>query len=760
MNKDDLCDLAVRFSAEHDVPVFPCTQNKKPTCKGGFTAASRDESIIKQLFSSGGAKLIGMPTGEATGIAVLDIDRAKKEGVADGFSWLEEYHDHLHATHRVRTQNGGLHLYFKHVLGLRSSASKIAPGIDVRAEGGYVIAAGEGYEVLDSMPFHSLPPFPSFLLNQNPTSKEAHKHPGCWHDEVLSWTAKEVVKGTSPEEILKKSHFFTLHGYTREETEADVKVMIQGALEKGFAKTSATIFEPLVYPLPKSKPLPKLPNECLPPSLAPWLMDVANRMDVPLEYVAGASLVTASSLIGRRAAIRPKEKDEWEEFGNLWGMLIAAPGEMKTPATAQALFPIKELERSERKKWAKAEKELNAMLNIKQEVERHLKKQLRSALEKDEGGNHSALEKEISDVHREILKLRKRIDKGGRRFLTNDSTTEKLAEICEANPYGILVSRDELSGWLAPLSKSGREGDREFYLEAWNGDGEHSYDRIGRGTLYVPHLCLSIFGTIQPGKVRGLVEPASSLSSGADGLIQRFQILLYPDQPDEKKWIDKTADSEAKSTYESIFKGLAAQAWAAKTVSLEKGFMQNGPEDSPYLVFSFDEEAQKVATDWFIALEGKIAKETFPAFRSHISKFRGLMPRLALNYFLIEASAGSIDSGVIPKPAVNYAIRWCEHLEAHARKLWTDELDPSLQPTKFLAARIEEKRVKEHMSTRDIQQSNWKGLKSVDSLELAINRLQSLGWLSVSVDKSNGGRPSQKIRLNPKLLDRLKTKSF
>ena len=60
-----------------------------------------------------------------------------------------------------------------------------------------------------------------------------------------------------------------------------------------------------------------------------------------------------------------------------------------------------------------------------------------------------------------------------------------------------MVSRDEISGWFEVLERAGREGDRQFFLEAWSGAGGHSYDRVGRGSLYIPHVCISLFGTIQ-----------------------------------------------------------------------------------------------------------------------------------------------------------------------------------------------------------------------------------------------------------------------
>jgi hypothetical protein len=66
------------------------------------------------------------------------------------------------------------------------------------------------------------------------------------------------------------------------------------------------------------------------------------------------------------------------------------------------------------------------------------------------------------------------------------------------NPSGVLVIRDELSGWLATLDKPGREGERGFFLSAWNGDTGYTMDRIGRGSIHVAGYSRRDCGAIWP----------------------------------------------------------------------------------------------------------------------------------------------------------------------------------------------------------------------------------------------------------------------
>ena len=117
-------------------------------------------------------------------------------------------------------------------------------------------------------------------------------------------------------------------------------------------------------------------------------------MDIPLEYVAAASLVAASSIIGRRAAVRPKVNDPWEEYGTLWGLIIAPPGELKSPSTAQALKPLKDLEHKARKQWEQVESELRKKRAVLTQRESAAKSILKDIIKKGIGSEADA-EKEL-----------------------------------------------------------------------------------------------------------------------------------------------------------------------------------------------------------------------------------------------------------------------------------------------------------------------------------------------------------------------------
>jgi Bifunctional DNA primase/polymerase, N-terminal/Primase C terminal 2 (PriCT-2) len=130
------------------LPIFPCNTAKEPLVERGFKSARLN-------VKHSGWPLIGFPTGGASGIDVLDVD-------PNGVGWFDANFDGLPQTRAHQTQRG-LHLLFRHADGLRCSTSKIAAGIDIRADGGYAIWwPREGLPIED----HPICEWPEWLLKE------------------------------------------------------------------------------------------------------------------------------------------------------------------------------------------------------------------------------------------------------------------------------------------------------------------------------------------------------------------------------------------------------------------------------------------------------------------------------------------------------------------------------------------------------------------------------------------------------------------
>ena len=273
-------------------------------------------------------------------------------------------------------------------------------------------------------------------------------------------------------------------------------------------------------------PVIALPECNLPDAYRDWISDVAHRMQCPLDFIAVAAIAVTASVIGAGCGIKPKQKDDWLVIPNLWGGVVGRPGMLKTPAVSEVMQLIGQLESDAKQAFDsslagyqaeledyKAEKEAikSAMLNTKKQ-----------AL-KNKPVVYDAL-----SLKNQLAKLSEPIRPIWKRYKTNDATIEKLNELLSDNPRGLLIYRDELIGLLSSWDQEGRESDRTFFLEAWNGYGSLTSDRIGRGTVHTENLCVSIFGNTQPAKlIRYLYQAIRGADN--DGLLQRFQLLIYPD---------------------------------------------------------------------------------------------------------------------------------------------------------------------------------------------------------------------------------------
>lgn len=475
----------------------------------------------------------------------------------------------------------------------------------------------------------------------------------------------------------------------------------------------------------------------LPEPLREWIVDIAERKSVPIDFAAIPAIIQAGSCIGTSCGVRPKRYDDWVETPNLWGGIVAKPSQLKTPTLTDTIKPLKLLEKAADENYKARVAEYEIALKIWQTHEKELSK-------------GSVRKPEDKRQLRELLE-NPPVKPQRERFIINDATVEKIAMIAEENPKGVLLVRDELYGLLASLEKPGHDTDRAFFLEAWNGYGSYTVDRVGRGELFVKKLCLSVVGLIQPDRLVSYFLDATA--SGNDGLIQRFQLLVSPDSVN-LPLVDKEPNKVARDRAYGIYQKLATmdfKQWAEDDLYADRLYVR------------FANNAQNLFDDWHQRLHTRLNNdELSPLLTEHLGKFRGLIPSLALIFYFIDAADGKLDEKCIQVVHLMKAIRFGEYLESHARKIYDQFGDQSHHLAFEVSQHILAGKLKEDFKASDVQRRNWRGLKDIATVKKTLDILADAHWLFVHYEQSTPsvGRPAAPIyRINPRVFDLPRQKS-
>ncbi len=479
---------------------------------------------------------------------------------------------------------------------------------------------------------------------------------------------------------------------------------------------------------PALRPVRAFDADLLPKALGPWCVDIAERMQCPLDFVAVAAMVAIAAVVGRRLGIRPKQRDDWQVIPNLWGLLIGRPGVMKSPPMKEATRPLTRLEIKAKEEYDLAAAEHANQAMVTEARRKVAEVDLRRAIRKGDADPAAIAADSIAEEEPKPVR---------RRFIVNDPTPEKAQVILAENPNGVLLLRDEAQGLLRSLDKPGREDARAFYLECWEGDGRFTVDRIGRGTLDIPACCLSILATIQPGPLQTYLFGAVNGGTGDDGLMPRFQLAVWPDVSGDWRNVDRWPDTEARQRASEVIEGLA------DLESFRVEAQQDDHNAVPFLRFS--PGAQAGFDSWRGDLERTLRTGDLPAaLEAVLAKYRSLIPSLALLIHLADGGRGPVSL-----PALDKAVGWAWYLFAHARRIY------GMVPTAESERQAELLDWIEHrggtVAPRDVSHGIRRFRGDTAGAEAALDALVKAGlgeWVPVPPGP-RGGRATRVFRLLP-----------
>lgn len=484
---------------------------------------------------------------------------------------------------------------------------------------------------------------------------------------------------------------------------------------------------PRAIPLPKSPPTnveasrisrqitetcnyQPFPVDILPEPIRSFVTQASESVGCDSAFVALPLLAGLASAIGNARRIQLKRK--WKEPAILWACIIGDSGTLKSPAMKLAVEPILKHQHDATNQF---QRETDV---YKIDVLQYEKEMIAWKKSKGEGSPPA-------EPIKPILK----------RYWCDDVTTEALAVLLQENWRGLLMRRDELSGWVAGFDRYSqhRGGDVAKWLEM-HGGRSIMVDRktSDRRTIYVRFAAICVTGGIQPETLKN----ALGRTHFENGFAARL-LLAYPPRP-TKQWTEAEVSPETEQAVDSVFEKLYALDAALD--------QEDDPIPSPVIL------SPKAKEIWirFYNEHAKEHVELSGDLSAAWSKLEGYAARLALVIHLVRWAAN--DSAVtdpyeVDETSVETGIALSRWFGQETKRVYAilNETDMDRQNRELVEL------VQRHggnVSARELMRSR-KECTTCEIAETALNRLAQAGigqWKSTP-PTGKGGRPTRRFIL-------------
>jgi hypothetical protein len=438
------------------------------------------------------------------------------------------------------------------------------------------------------------------------------------------------------------------------------------------------------------------PVDALPEPLRSFVVEAAAALACDPCFVALPALAVVAGLIGNTRTIRLKR--DWQEPAVLWTAVVAYSGTVKSPAARLVLAPLFRMQRELLDKHKAA---MEAFEAAKAMHEKELKACARGA-----GTDPGPM------VEKPVCK----------RFVCSDITIERLAEILQDNPRGVLVHRDELAGWVGSFGRyrgKGGGSDLPAWLEMHRAETV-IVDRKGddRKTVFVPRAAVSVSGGIQPGTLARVVATEEALESG---LLARLLLGRPPRTP--KVWSDAEISQAAQERYEGLLKRLAALPVGQETggEAAQAAGQKDGGEMVP-VPLSLSPEARREWVAFFKEWAAEQAAAEGP-LAAALAKLEGYAARLALIHHVVtHVGLETDDRREIGIKSISAGITLARWFGGEARRLYaelveTEDERQTRQLVEYITARGG------RITARELQRSGPSRFRPAGAAEKALTCL-------------------------------------
>ena len=724
-------ESALHYAQEHGLAVFPCHSGAKtPATSNGFKAATKDPDKIQRLIQP--SHNLGVRTGLESGVFVLDVDMP---GGDESLEALEAERGELPETVLATTPRGGLHFYFAYPRDceVNNSAGTLAKKLDIRGEGGYVVAPPSSttkgsYAWVEGKAPGEVPiaEAPEWLI-ERATKEPSRKKRSCVkrrtvvEGTVAEGLPDEIPEGKRNDSLMHEAGRLRRRGYGEDDIIAVLSVINSQrcnpplpACEVHQIAASATRYEPEggIELADATLPFQSFPVEKLPEPVRTFVTEGAAAIGCDPSYIALPLLSGLASAIGNSCKVQLK--GTWSEPSILWTAIVGESGTTKSPALELALRPVRE--RQERDigayQFALGDYE-TAMMVYERDLARWRRNQNSDAPPPERPERPSMP-----------------------RTWADDVTVEALAMLLLEQPRGLLLACDELASWFGGFDRYSQAsgGDAARWLEMF-GARQMVVDRKSGEprTIVVPRASVCVTGGIQP----SVLNRALSRTLRENGLAARILIVYPPRVP--KRWTEADLSPEVEAKIEKLFDrlyGLGASTGEEEAGGLQTRELPLSEEAKQEFVAFFNNHAVDQA-----ASGGDLA--------AAFAKLEGAAARLALVLHLAEwAASDEPEPGPVSVENMRRGRRLVEWFKYETRRVYAllSESEEDREIRKVVQAARENGG---SATARDLQRKSPSEWPTSEEAEQALERAKQAGkgeWVC-DPPSPKGGRPKRELRL-------------
>src|SRR5215207_6576709 len=373
---------------------------------------------------------------------------------------------------------------------------------------------------------------------------------------------------------------------------------------------------------------PPFPVDALPQSCWRFVREAAVSLGCAPDLVAVPLLGLLSAAVGNSRQVQLKRG--WKESAAVFMVVVAEPGDKKTPAQKVALAHLWRVQK-------RLKREYQEVYEVYEEELRYWEAERKVAAKDGEPAPPKPKEPVLKSV------------------VVDDVTVERLGDILDENPRGVISAQDELSGWVLSMNQykaGGKGADRQFWLRVWS-NAPVKVDRKSRKVpAIIPEPWVSVVGSIQP-------EILPELNTGRnDGMTDRF-LYSYP-EPQHSRHTDAEVSAAAENAILQLYDKLADLK------------MPESDRES----FTGTVQMTKDAWEVFKELAGEISEEAYAlAFprrlRGAWSKLEAYLGRLSLILALSRVAGSNEKEQTEPRDVVAASVL-VDYFKAHARRVFAE----------------------------------------------------------------------------------------